>query len=77
MKEVSNLTEDFDRDSVAGWHDGDIWMMGCGVGGEGFVFVEDLFFDNRVFVFWVWYGMAVGFCLQVSFFCFSCVQDRR
>ena len=29
-----------------------------------------LVFRRRGFVFWVWYGMAVGFCLQVSFFAF-------
>ena len=78
MKEVGNLTEDFERESVAEWHDGDVWMMGCGVDGvEGFVLWRVLVFLRRGFVFWFWYGMAVGFCLQVSFFCFSCVQDRR
>ena len=52
MKEVGNLTENFEQDSVAEWHDGDIWMMGCGVGGEGFVFVEDsFFFDDGVLCF--------------------------
>ena len=79
MKEVSNLTEDFEQDSVAEWHDGDVWMMGCAVDGvEGFFFVEDsCFFDEGVLCFgfgMVWRLVSV---LQVSFFCFSCVQDRR
>ena len=77
MKEVGNLTENFEQDSVAEWHDGDIWMMGCGVGGEGFVFVEDSCFSTTGFCVLglVWYG---GWFLFASFiFCFSCVQDRR
>ena len=66
MKEVINLTEDFERDSVAEWHDGDVWMMGCAVDGvEGFFFVEDsCFFDDRVLCFWFWYG---GWFLFASF----------
>jgi hypothetical protein len=77
MKEVINLTEDFEQDSVAEWHDGDVWMMGCAVDGvEGFFLWRILVFLTTGFCVFG-FGMAVGFCLQVSFFCFSCVQDRR
>ena len=71
MEEVGNLTENFERDSVAEWHDGDMWMMGCGVGGEGFVFCEGfLFFDDRVCVLgMVWYGGWFSVC-KFQFFAF-------
>ena len=75
MKEVGNLTENFEQDSVAEWHDGDIWMMGCGVGGEGFVFFGGfLFFDDGVLCFG--FGMVwrlVSVC-KFHFLLFLCAR---
>ena len=82
MEEVSDLTEDFEQDSVSEWHGGGCLDNFGGVlliGGKGVVFFGGFFvvFSGWGFVFSLLECGGWFFCVRGFIFCFSCVQDRK